>query len=91
MKYLVILAALLLSGCAVSDFGRASSGSAIYRYESIKTDGSKCVLEITSARTVSGGDVDIDKDCQLKSRADDAGGAKEAINKIAEIVQGVAM
>lgn len=91
MRLSILLAALLLSGCAVSDFGKATTGSAVYRYESVKADGSKCVLEITSARSVSGGDVDIDKDCQLKSRADDAGGAKEAINKIAEIIQGVAM
>lgn len=85
----VLLAALMLSGCAVSDFGKASSGGAVYRYESVKADGASCVLEITSARRVSGGDIDIDKDCQLKSRADDAGGARDALNKIAEIVQGV--
>lgn len=89
MKQLLLIATLLLSGCAVSDFGRASSGGAVYHYSSIKADGSRCELKITSARTVSGGNIKIDENCQLVSEADDAGGAKEALNKIGEIISEV--
>ena len=86
MRVILVGLIFLLSGCAISDFGRASTGGAVYHYSSVKSDGSSCSLKITSARVVSGGNIKIDKDCQLESEADDAGGAKEALNKISEII-----
>ena len=89
MKYLVAVAIFLLPGCAVSDFGRASSGGAVYEYVNIKADGSSCTLRITSARNVTGGDIQIGENCELISKADDAGGAVNALQEISEITNRV--
>lgn len=72
----------LLAGCASSSLGKASSGGAVYEYIRDNPDGSSCSLRITSARNVTGGDIEIGPNCELKSRADDAGGAMEALEAI---------
>ena len=89
MKPLIIFAALILSGCATSPWGKASGGSAVYEYSRVNADGSTCTLRITSARTVAGGDIEVGPNCELKSKADDAGGAYNALEEISNIASEV--
>lgn len=74
MKLLLALAAgLLLSGCATSPFGTATSGGANYAYNK---QGDNCTITINSAREISGGVLKINEDCSVEVNADTAGGSQ---------------
>lgn len=81
----IALIGMSLPGCAISDWGSAGTGGAVYEYQHITAGGDSCTLRITSARNVAGGDITIGPDCELDSRADDAGGAYSALERISEI------
>lgn len=89
MHALVMVALLVLSGCAVSQFGGVASGGALYSYSRTK-DG--CNVGVSSAREVSDIDLNIDKDCSLSisigsTKGDQAAEILDRITKLPGLQQ----
>jgi hypothetical protein len=84
MKITALAALLSLAGCAVSDGlgDRVGPGSAKYTYTRTLADGSQCQVDILSARDVIGGELHINPDCSIDSRADQTQGAEAAIRAV---------
>ena len=66
IKMLIVAMVVTMSGCAMSPFGKVTSGGATYMYSKNKEG---CTVQITSAREVSEGSIKIGKDCELKTEA----------------------
>ena len=62
-RYLIILFALAMTGCATSPYGTATSGGANYSYT--KTQAGDCQITINSARDIAGGIIAIANDCTV--------------------------
>lgn len=79
-----ILIVALLSGCAISDDlgSRVGAGSAKYTYTRTLTDGSKCQVNILSARDVIGGSLNIGPDCSITSAAQQTQGVDKAMQAV---------
>lgn len=87
MKTIIaLLLSVMLTGCALSPYGAASSGGANYTY-SKTAEG--CSITINSARDVSGVDLLIDEDCSVAVTANSAGGDKaiEVIGRALELAK----
>jgi len=86
MKYLLLSSILVLTGCATSPWGTATSGGANYSYTKTK-DG--CMITINSARDIAGGSITIGNDCSVSVSAAQAGGAKalDVINQLVGKIQ----
>jgi hypothetical protein len=84
MRMITIAAALILSACAVSDGlgDRVGPGSAKYTYTRTLADGSQCRVDILSARDVIGGELHVNPDCSIDSRADQTQGTEAAIQAV---------
>ena len=80
---LVVFPLLLLTGCATSPYGTATSGGANYSYT--KTPDGGCQITINSARDIAGGELLIDKDCTVTVTTAGAGGS-QAIEVIGALV-----
>lgn len=83
---LIVLAALIVAGCAYSPWGTAAPGAAVYTYEH-KMGDEVCSLQITSGREVIGGDIYINENCEVESRADNAGGGDQVLEVIDNLIQ----
>jgi hypothetical protein len=83
MKYIILIAMVLISGCATSPYGTATSGGANYRYS--KTADGDCAITINSARDIAGATIAIGNDCSVDVIAEQAGGT-DAIRVIGELV-----
>lgn len=84
MKYMIALVLMgLLTGCATSPFGSATSGGANYSYT--KTEKGDCQVTINSARDIAGANLMIGNDCSVSVTAESAGGT-DAIRVIGELV-----
>jgi len=86
-KLLLIGIILLLTGCASSPWGSATSGGASYTYSHTTADGDTCTVQTTSARDIAGGTISIDQDCTLTAGAADATGVSESISAINGLVK----
>ncbi len=82
MKILLLIP-ILLTGCASSPWGTATSGGANYSYTKTAEG---CNITINSARDVAGGNLTIGEDCSVSVTADTAGGAGKAIDVIGSLV-----
>lgn len=83
-KALFVLCAVILSGCAISDrWGeRVGPGSAKYAYTRTLKDGSQCRVDILSARDVIGGELHVNPDCSIDSKAQQTQGVTEAMEAV---------
>ena len=84
-KIILFVVLFATTGCASSPFGNVASGGASYTYQHVKGDES-CSVQVTSARDVAGGVLDIGKDCTVKTSASTAGGASEAMGIIKALI-----
>jgi hypothetical protein len=84
MKITALAVWISLAGCAVSDGlgDRVGPGSAKYTYTRTLADGSKCSVDILSARDVIGGELHVNPDCSIDSRADQTQGAEAALRAV---------
>lgn len=90
-----ILSSIWLSACAITDNlgSRVAAGSAKYTYSRSMPDGSKCQVDILSARDVVGGTLHINPDCSIDSSAEQTKGAEaamQAVNTALELLKNVA-
>lgn len=83
MKYTILLCLVLLTGCATSPFGTATTGGANYTYT--RTADGGCQITINSARDVTGGELLIDSDCSVAVSAQNAG-SQDALRVIGDLV-----
>ena len=84
-KLYIIMAAVLLTGCASSRWGdQASGGGATYRYT--KSAAGDITVEITTSRDVSGGNISVGANGELQATAETAGGTQESISIIRDLV-----
>lgn len=83
MRYAILLCLVLLTGCATSPFGTATTGGANYTYT--RTADGGCQITINSARDVTGGELLIDSDCSVSVTAQNAG-SQDALRVIGDLV-----
>ncbi len=82
-KILLLIPILLITGCASSPWGTATSGGANYSYTKTAEG---CNITINSARDVAGGNLTIGENCSVSVTAENAGGAGKAIDVIGSLV-----
>lgn len=92
---LTLFLPLIISACAITDNlgSRVAAGSAKYTYSRSMPDGSKCQVDILSARDVVGGTLHINPDCSIDSSAEQTKGteaAMQAVNTALELLKNVA-
>ena len=80
---MLVLILAMLTGCATSPLGTATSGGANYSYS--KTSTGDCQVTINSARDIAGANLTIGNDCSVSVAAESAGGA-DAIKVISDLV-----
>lgn len=84
---LILLVSIVLVGCsAKSQWGEADTGGAVYNYTHT-TGNDSCSINGTSAREVSGVDIEIQADCSMKiitNNSTPVGDAFGAINGLVE-------
>jgi len=87
MKLILILSAFLISGCSMSEFGKASAGGAIYDYHKIiHSDGSQeCTARATSSREVMGATIKIGSDCSFETVIDEAASPFEVMDRMLDM------
>lgn len=92
----IALIVFAISGCASTDGLRSQvgAGSAKYTFSRRLADGSVCSVDILSARDVIDGQLVIDKDCALTSKAGQTQGvaeAMQAVQKALDLVKAAAV
>lgn len=83
MIILLITTLTIISGCATSPYGTATSGGANYSYS--KTAAGDCTVTINSAREIAGASLTITDQCKVTVTADSANGAA-AMNVINSLI-----
>ena len=76
----------LCVGCASAPFGNASAGGAVYRYSHTTAEGALCSVEISSAREVASGTINVGPECTMTTEAENLGGSAEAFATIRALV-----
>lgn len=70
---------LALSSCALSPLGNTAGGGAAYRFEKTAEG---CILEISSSRDITDGEISVGPDCSLTTSIAKGDGSYQAINAL---------
>lgn len=87
LLFCLLVLVIITSGCTTSPDGRAAAGGAVYSYSHTLADGSSCRVDITSARDVSGGAIEVGEDCSLRTQAESTSGIDGSLGVINELVK----
>jgi len=82
MKIIIsLLLVLALSSCALSPLGNTAGGGAAYKFERTETG---CVLEISSSRDITDGEISVGPDCSLTTSIAKGDGSFKAISALVD-------
>lgn len=91
----IVSSVFLATGCATNGTSSALSGGGSYQLTNTvtKKDGSvsTCSVKITSARDISNGNLEIGKDCALRSSVDSTAGGNAAMKAVSKALSLVPM
>lgn len=91
-KLFFLFIPVLLLGCASSDFGKTTSGGAVYEYNKVVGPNGveKCTVRATSSREVMGATLKISDNCSFETVIDEAKSPFEVIDRILDLVPATA-